>query len=80
MLEVRCGTADKSHENKFFRYFASQVKDYFERISIKGLLVGMPGCKVRDNLQMDALLITDSSLTIIDFKDYDEGFLHQRRK
>ena len=72
MLEVRCGTADKSHENKFFRYFASQVKDYFERISIKGLLVGMPGCKVRDNLQMDALLITDSSLTIIDFKDYDD--------
>ena len=71
MLEVKCGTADKSHENKFFRYFASQVKDYFERIGIEGFLVGMPGCRVRDNLQMDALLITDSSLTIIDFKDYD---------
>lgn len=71
LLEVRCGTADKSHENRFFRYFASQVKDYFEKIGIDGILVGMPECKVRDNLQMDALLITDSSLTIIDFKDYD---------
>lgn len=71
MLEVKCGTADKSHENSFFRYFASQVKDHFERVGIEGILVGMPECRVRDNLQMDALLITNSSLTIIDFKDYD---------
>ncbi len=71
MLDVRCGTADRSHENRFFRYFASQVKEYFESAGIDGLLVGMPECRVRDNLQMDALLITDSSMTIIDFKDYD---------
>lgn len=70
LLEVRCGTADKSHENSFFRYFASQVKGYFEKVGIDGILVGMPGCLVMGNLQMDALLITDSSLTIIDFKDY----------
>lgn len=76
MLEVKCGTADKSHENSFFRYFASQVKDHFERVGIEGILVGMPECKVRDNLQMDALLITNSSLTIIDFKDYNNCEVH----
>lgn len=70
MLEVRCGTADKSHENRFFRYFASQLKNHFDSTGRDGILVGMPECKVRDNLQIDALLITDSSLTIIDFKDY----------
>lgn len=72
MLEVRCGTADKSHENSFFRYFASQLKNHFDCTGRDGILVGMPECKVRDNLQIDALLITDSSLTIIDFKDYDD--------
>ena len=72
LLEVRCGIADRSHENRFFRYFVSQVKDHFERVGIDGLLVGMPECRVRENLQMDALLITDASMTIIDFKDYDD--------
>lgn len=72
MLEVRCGTADRSHENRFFRYFASQLKHHFDDIGKDGILVGMPECKVRDNLQIDALLITDSSLTIIDLKDYDD--------
>lgn len=72
MLEVRCGVADRSHENRFFRYFASEVKNVFERRGIDGILLGMPNCKVRDNLQIDALLVTDSSITIIDFKDYDD--------
>ena len=72
VLEVRCGTADRSHENRFFRYFASQLKGHFDSIGKDGILVGMPECKVRDNLQIDALLITDSSLTIIDLKDYDD--------
>lgn len=71
MLEVRCGVADRSHENRFFRYFASEVKNQFERLGFDGILVGMPECKVQDKLQIDALLITDSTITIIDFKDYD---------
>ena len=32
--------------------------------------MGMPECKVDSRLQIDALLITDKTLTIIDFKDY----------
>lgn len=70
MLEIKCGAADRSHENRFFRYFASQLKEAFDKTGRDGILLGMPECKVRDNLQMDALLITDSSLSIIDFKDY----------
>lgn len=71
MLEVRCGVADRSHENRFFRYFASEVKNRFESLGFDGVLIGMPKCTVRENLQIDALLITDSAITIIDFKDYD---------
>lgn len=72
MLEIRCGAADRSHENRFFRYFASQLRELFDRTGKDGVLLGMPECKVRDNLQIDALLITDSSLSIIDFKDYGD--------
>lgn len=72
MLEVRCGKADRSHENTFFRYFASEVKAKFDALKIDGLLLGMPYCLVKENLQLDALLITDSSITIIDFKDYSD--------
>ena len=72
MLEVRCGVADRSHENRFFRYFASEVKNQFEKLGFDGILIGMPECKVQEKLQIDALLITDSTITIIDFKDYDD--------
>lgn len=67
---VRYGVADRAHENEFFRYFARSVKAYFEKKGIPALLLGMPGCKVDSRLQIDALLITGKTLTIIDFKDY----------
>ncbi|WP_165173521.1 nuclease-related domain-containing protein [Adlercreutzia sp. ZJ242] len=70
MLEVRCGVADFSHENEFFRFFARELKKYFDSKDIDGLLLGMPTCTAIDKLQIDALLITDSMMVIIDFKDY----------
>ena len=72
MLEVRCGKANRSHENTFFRYFASEIKAKFDGLGVDGLLLGMPYCLVKENLQLDALLITDASITIIDFKDYSD--------
>lgn len=70
MLEVRYGTAAKSHENTFFRQFAQSLKKYFDSHDINGLLLGFPICRVREDLQIDALLITNRTMTIIDFKDY----------
>ena len=70
IVNVRCGIADKSHENEFFRYFARAVKAFFEKKGIGALLIGMPKCLVNQDLQIDALLITDSKMIIIDFKDY----------
>ncbi|WP_165053912.1 MULTISPECIES: ATP-binding domain-containing protein [unclassified Adlercreutzia] len=67
---VRYGVADRAHENEFFRYFARSVKAYFDKKSIPALLIGMPECRVDSRLQIDALLITAKTLTIIDFKDY----------
>ena len=67
---VRYGQADKAHENEFFRYFAKSVKAYFDKKGIRACLLGMPTCLVNDRLQIDALLVTSKTLTIIDFKDY----------
>lgn len=70
MLEVRYGTAAKSHENTFFRKFSQSLKKYFDTHDLNGVLLGFPICRVRDDLQIDALLITDRTMIIIDFKDY----------
>lgn len=70
MLEVRYGTAAKSHENTFFRKFAQSLKKYFDSHDMTGILLGFPICRVREDLQIDALLITDRTMIIIDFKDY----------
>ncbi|WP_305296944.1 NERD domain-containing protein [Parvibacter caecicola] len=70
MLDVRYGTAARSHENTFFRKFAQSLKRYFDSHNIEGLLLGFPICLVREDLQIDALLITDRTITVIDFKDY----------
>lgn len=69
-VRVRYGIADKSYENEFFRYFAKALKAYFEQKGINALLIGMPKCLVFDKLQIDALLLTDNKMVIIDFKRY----------
>jgi hypothetical protein len=67
---VRHGVADRAHENEFFRYFAKSIKTYFDKKKIPALLIGMPECKVDSRLQIDAILLTENTVTIIDFKDY----------
>ena len=72
---VKYGQADKAHENVFFRYFARSVKAYFDKKRIRACLLGMPTCLMNDRLQIDALLVTTNTITIVDFKDYGGGLL-----
>lgn len=70
MLKIYKGEANRSHENTFFRHFASTLVALFEHNSMDGILLGMPKSLIRDDLQIDALLITKGDIIIIDFKDY----------
>ncbi len=70
MLKIYKGEANRSHENTFFRHFASTLVALFEHNSMDGVLLGMPKSLIWDDLQIDALLITKGTITIIDFKDY----------
>ena len=70
MLKIYKGEANRSHENTFFRYFSSTLMALFERNGMNGVLLGMPKSLIWDDLQIDALLITKGTITIIDFKDY----------
>lgn len=71
MLEVRHGVAAKSHENAFFRRFARSLKSFFDSHGLEGILLGFPLCKEEERLKIDALLLTDRTMMIIDFKDYE---------
>ena len=70
MLKIYKGEANRSHENTFFRYFSRTLVSLFDRNGIDGVLLGMPKSLIWDDLQIDALLITKGTITIIDFKDY----------
>lgn len=70
MLEVRRGIAAKSYENSFFREFAKNLSQMFEKYNMDGLLVGNSECTVENRLQIDALLITQNVVCIIDFKNF----------
>ncbi|UZS00091.1 ATP-dependent helicase [Chondrinema litorale] len=70
MLEVRRGIAAKSYENSFFREFAKNLSQMFEKYNMDGLLVGNSECTVENWLQIDALLITQNVVCIIDFKNF----------
>lgn len=71
MLEIRYGKkASRSHENIFFRKFARSLKGYFDAHDINGVLLGYPTCRIANELQIDALLITERTMIIIDFKNY----------
>ncbi len=70
MLEVRKNTYSKNYENTFFREFARHLHKSFADNGRSGLLIGSPFCEVDERLQIDALLITDQVVCIIDFKNF----------
>lgn len=70
MLEVRKNTYSKNYENTFFREFARHLHKSFADNRRFGLLIGSPFCEVDERLQIDALLITDQVVCIIDFKNF----------
>ncbi|OCX63331.1 hypothetical protein BFM98_14055 [Lysinibacillus sp. AR18-8] len=70
MLEVRKGKSSKSYENEFFRKLSKELSQVFEKREWNGILLGMPECNTREDLQIDCLLVTENQIIIIDFKDY----------
>lgn len=71
MLEIRKGTAAKNYENTFFREFAKNLKNLFDKYSLNGLLIANSECEADKRLQIDALLLTKNAVCIIDFKNFD---------
>lgn len=71
MLEIRKGTASKNYENTFFREFAENLKNLFDKYSLNGLLIANSECETEKRLQIDALLVTKNAVCIIDFKNFD---------
>ncbi|AMC10279.1 hypothetical protein Lupro_02975 [Lutibacter profundi] len=70
MLEIRKGTAAKNYENTFFREFAENLSNLFDKYSREGLLIANSECELEKRLQIDALLITTNAVCIIDFKNF----------
>jgi len=70
MLEIRKGTAAKNYENTFFREFAENLKNLFDKYSLDGLLTANSECEAEKRLQIDALLVTEKAVCIIDFKNF----------
>lgn len=70
MLEVRKNTYSKNYENTFFREFSRHLHKSFTESGRSGLLLGSPFCEVDERLQIDALLITEQVVCIIDFKNF----------
>ena len=70
MLEIRRNRFAKPYENEFFRIFSKKLSVAFENLGIHGVLLGSPLCTLRNDLQLDALLITETGIVIIDFKNY----------
>ena len=70
MLEVRKNIYTRNYENTFFREFARHLNKAFADKNRSGLLIGSPFCEEDERLQIDALLITDHVVCIIDFKNF----------
>ncbi len=70
MLEIRRGKAVRHYENSFFREFAKNLKNMFDKYNLDGLLIANPECTVDERLQIDTLLITKHVVCIIDFKNF----------
>jgi len=70
MLEIRRNRSSKPYENEFFRILARKLSSKFEGLGISGVLLGSPKCLKRNDLQIDALLVCETAIVIIDFKSY----------
>ena len=70
MLEVRRGLSVRSYENTFFREFAKNLSDLFNKYNLEGVLIGNSQCVHSENLQIDALLVINNTVCIIDFKNF----------
>ncbi|MEN2751248.1 NERD domain-containing protein [Psychrobacter sp. FBL11] len=71
MLEVRRGSAVRSYENTFFREFAKNLSELFNKYNLEGVLLGNSQCIHSENLQIDALLVVKNTVCIIDFKNFE---------
>ncbi|MDO4979031.1 MAG: NERD domain-containing protein [Candidatus Saccharibacteria bacterium] len=64
----------KEFENSFFRFFASVLKDMYEQEpglkNENAILIGFPKVPTNPNAKIDAILITNHRIVIIDFKKY----------
>ena len=72
-LEVRKNKFAKDYENKYFRELAQKLIPVFEELKFHGLLIGSPECIKNQYLKIDILLVTNSTITIIDLKKYGSG-------
>ena len=70
MLEIRRWKSNRVYENTFFRQFAKNLKNYFDKNALDWLLIANWYCELDESLQIDALLITKSAICIIDFKNF----------
>ena len=69
MLEIRKNRFSKPFENDFFRILAAKLSEKFDELKLNGVLIGSPVCTKSSALQLDVLLVTDTGITIIDFKN-----------
>ncbi len=69
MLEIRKNRFSKPYENDFFRILAAKLSEKFDELKLNGVLIGSPICTKSSTLQIDVLLVTDTGITIIDFKN-----------
>lgn len=70
MLEIFKGKSTKSYENVFFRKISEELSQIFKQKNWNGILLGMPVCNSRDDLQIDCLLVTEQQIILIDLKNY----------
>jgi len=69
LLEIRKNRFSKPYENDFFRILAAKLSGKFDELKLNGVLIGSPICTKSSALQLDVLLVTDTGITIIDFKN-----------
>lgn len=72
-LKVFVGSqASRAYENEYFRELANSIAVAFRHHGLSGYLLGHPECVVDEYFKPDALLITDSSVQILEFKNFHD--------